>query len=79
MNRSYATAVAIALAATLVTFLAACAGADSQPEAEARPQKVYRTGSNLPVKDEDGSVLAAKPDPNAPLLGAPGGAPRGGM
>ncbi|MEP7183916.1 MAG: hypothetical protein ABI886_17195 [Betaproteobacteria bacterium] len=79
MIRSYATTVAIALAATAVTFLAACAGADSQPSAEARPQKVYRTGSNLPPKDDDGSVQVVKPEGNSPVLGPPGRPPSRGM
>ena len=75
MIRTFATTVAIALAASAATSLAGCASADTQPSAEARPQKVYRTGSNLPVKDDDGSVLVVKPEGNAPVLGPPGRPP----
>ena len=66
------------IAAALV---AGCAGANSQSadNAEPRAQKVYRTGSNLPVKDDDGSVLAVKPDANSPIMRAPGASPKSGM
>jgi len=69
----------LVLAASTAALVAGCAGADPQPSAEARPQKVYRTGSNLPVKDDDGSVIAVRPDANAPILRAPGAPPRQGM
>ena len=67
------------VAASTAALVTGCAGADPQPTAEARPQKVYRTGSNLPVKDDDGSVIAVRPDPSAPVLHAPGASPRQGM
>jgi ABC-type uncharacterized transport system auxiliary subunit len=69
----------LALAASIAALLTGCAGVDTQPSAEARPQKVYRTGSNLPVKDDDGSVVSVRPDALQPILGAPGASPRQGM
>ncbi|HSU44940.1 MAG TPA: hypothetical protein VLN42_12045 [Casimicrobiaceae bacterium] len=53
-----------ALAALL---LAACASAPDQ-SADAREQKIYRTGSNIPVKDYGGANIdVGKPDVATPL------------
>ena len=70
MHRIHTLAIGIVAAA----LVAGCAGADTQTTANAEPPapKVYRTGSNLPVKDNDGSVSSVKPDPNSQLLRTPG-------
>lgn len=71
----------LAVGMIAAALVAGCAGANSQSadNAEPRAQKIYRTGSNLPVKDDDGSVLATKPDANSPILHSPGASPRSGM
>jgi hypothetical protein len=63
-----------------IAALAGCAtAADPAPTAEAHPQKVYRTGSNLPVRDEDTSATQVyKADPNVPLTPRPPTARSGG-
>jgi hypothetical protein len=66
---------------TAAALVAGCAGANSQSadNAEPRGQKIYRTGSNLPVKDDDGSVQVARPDANSAILHSPGASPKSGM
>ena len=57
-------AIAAALAALL---LIACASAPEQ-SADAREQKVYRTGSNLPAKDYGAAnIEVGKPDATNPM------------
>ena len=59
MSRPFAACAA----AVLVVAAAGCA-APSEPNAEAREQPVYRTGSNLPVRDASlpGGVRIEKMD-----------------
>jgi hypothetical protein len=56
-------AIAACAAAVLVVAAAGCA-TPSEPSAEAREQPVYRTGSNLPVRDASvpGGVRVEKMD-----------------
>jgi hypothetical protein len=71
-------ALFVLIPAAAMAALAGCATADTEPTAEAHPQKVYRTGSNLPVRDEDSSATQVyKADPNVPLTPRPP-APRSG-
>jgi hypothetical protein len=57
------------LRATVIAagVLALCVGCASQPpekDAESRPEKVYRTGSNIPTKDYGAAnIEVARPDP----------------
>jgi hypothetical protein len=40
-----------------VAFLFGCASTPDDKDAEARTEKVYRTGSNIPVRDRDVSEV----------------------
>jgi type IV pilus biogenesis protein CpaD/CtpE len=52
------------LAACVVAISAGCASPDPQRDAEAQPEKIYRTGSNIPVKDYGAAnIEVSKPDP----------------
>ena len=70
-----------AVAASLMVLLAACASPSPEQDADARQDKVYRTGSNIPVKDycaaniDVGKPYAANPmqRPGAGVLGRKGG------
>jgi len=54
----------IAIAATVVAVSAGCAAPDPQKDAEAQPERIYRTGSNIPVKDYGAAnIEVSKPDP----------------
>ena len=69
-----------AVAASLMVLLAACASPPAQQHA-GRQDKVYRTGSNIPVKDYGAAnIEVGKPDaanpmqrPGAGVLGRKGG------
>jgi hypothetical protein len=54
----------IVLAACAVAVSAGCASPDPQKDAEAQPERIYRTGSNIPVKDYGAAnIEVSKPDP----------------
>jgi hypothetical protein len=65
-----------------VSFLFGCASTPDDKDAEARTEKVYRTGSNIPVRDRDTSAVKSmsgedyermKPPMSMPPRGAGGG------
>ena len=74
-------AYVIVLAASVVAVSAGCASPDAQRNAEAHPERIYRTGSNIPVKDYGAAnIEASKPDaadtafrPGTSVLGRKGG------
>jgi hypothetical protein len=45
-------------------FLFGCATTPNDKEAEPRPEKEYRTGSNLPVRDRDGNPMVKTVSPD---------------
>jgi hypothetical protein len=70
-----------AVAASVMVLLAGCASQWPEKDAEVRPEKVYRTGSNLPTKDYGAAnIEVGKPDtanpmqrPGTGVLGRKGG------
>lgn len=58
----------IAVAAAVLMLLAGCALQPPEKDAELRPEKVYRTGSNIPSKDYGAAnIEVGKPDEAHPL------------
>ena len=71
----------VVLAACVVAISAGCASPDAQKDAEAQPERIYRTGSNIPVKDYGAAnIEVSKPDasdtalrPGTSVMGRKGG------
>lgn len=52
-------------------LLVSCASTSSTQSAEPREQKTYRTGSNLPVRDKDGSTSPVTSSTLPPVMAPP--------
>jgi len=58
----------IIVVAAVLALLSGCAPQPPQADAEWRPEKIYRTGSNIPTKDYGAAnIEIGKPDVGTPM------------
>jgi hypothetical protein len=69
---------ALAFVASVFAFVAGCATTTDDKSAEPRQEKVYRTGSNIPVRDSGSPSSTQSFDPASQPMGPRGMPSTGG-